>query len=391
MNFSKRIQQLKPSGTLAVSSRAAELKAQGYDIISLSLGEPDFPTPSHVAEAARDAIQAGFTRYTPVPGIPEARDAVAGYFKRFYGVEAARENTMLCNGGKQVLYNIFMAILNPGDEVLMPAPYWVSYPDMIELAQAVPVPVFVPVTEGGKLTPEHLEKRLTPRTRMLLLNSPSNPTGVCYSQSELNTLTEWAISKNLFVVSDELYDQLVYDKKLCASLSQVWQRYPEQIAIVGGLSKCFSMPGWRVGYALAHAELIRQMSKLQGQCTSNICSIAQKAAVAALLGSFASVDSMRSEYRRRRDVALAIIDQWNLVTYPKPDGAFYLFLNVSRMFDEKTPDIVSLCTWLMETAGVATVPGSAFGDPESLRISYSIEEKMLVEALNRMGRAFLNK
>ncbi len=391
MNFSNRIHNLKPSGTLAVSSRAAELRAQGHDIISLSLGEPDFPTPSHIADAAREAIQAGFTRYTPVPGIPEARDAVAEYFKRFYGVEAARENTMLSNGGKQVLYNIFMALLNPGDEVLVPAPYWVSYPDMIELAQAVPVPVFAPISEGGKVTIERLECALTPRTRMLLLNSPSNPTGVCYSQAELNALAQWAIAKGLFVVSDELYDQLVYDKKLCASLSPLWRRHPESIAIVGGLSKCFSMPGWRVGYALAHADLIRQMSKLQGQCTSNICSIAQKAAIAALLGSFASVDAMRSEYRRRRDVALAIIDQWSGVTYPKPDGAFYLFLNVSCMFDEKTPDITSLCTWLMETAGVAAVPGSAFGDGESLRISYSIEEKTLVEALNRMGRAFLDK
>lgn len=391
MNFSNRIQQLKPSGTLAVSSRAAELRAQGRDIISLSLGEPDFPTPPHVAKAACEAIQAGFTRYTPVPGIPEARAAVAAYFKRFYGVEASCENAMLCNGGKQVLYNIFMALLNPGDEVLLPAPYWVSYPDMIKLAQAVPVPVFVPVSEGSKVTPDRLEKALTPRTRMLLLNSPSNPTGVCYSQQELNRLAEWALSKGLFIVSDELYDQLVYDKELCASLSPVWQCQPDRVAVVGGLSKCFSMPGWRVGYALAHADLVRQMSKLQGQCTSNICSIAQKAAVAALLGSFASVEAMRLEYRRRRDVALAIIDQWNLVSYPKPDGAFYLFLNVSRLFDEKTPDIVSLCTWLMETAGVATVPGSSFGDDTSLRISYSIEEKTLVEALNRMGQGFLGK
>lgn len=389
MRFSTRIQQLAVSQTMAVSARATELKNQGRDIISLAVGEPDMAAPDTVITAAKEAAERGMTRYTPVAGIPEARKAVAGYFKRFYAAQAAPENTILTNGGKQAIYSLFQCLLDPGDEVLVPAPYWVSYPAMIHLAQGVFVPV--PCAGDGKVTAQALESARTGRTRLLVLNSPCNPTGVCYSQDELEALAEWAVEHDVFVVSDELYDQLVYDVDRRASLSPFWQKHPESVAVVGGLSKCFAVPGWRAGYALADAALIAQMAKLQGQSTSNICDLSQAAVVAALTGSFDSVVRMREIYKGRSQLALSIIEGWEGVSYPVPEGAFYVFVNVSGFFDKKTPDVVSLCSWLLETVNVACVPGSAFGDPQSMRLSLCVPQPRLVEALNRLGEALMGK
>lgn len=389
MRFSTRIQQLAASQTMAVSARAAELKAQGRDVISLAVGEPDTAAPDTVIAAAKEAAEKGMTRYTPVAGIPEARKAVAGYFKRFYAAQAAPENTILTNGGKQAIYNLFQCLINPGDEVLVPSPYWVSYPAMIDLAQGVFVPV--PCGGDGKVTAQALEAARTGRTRLLVLNSPCNPTGVCYSQEELEALAEWAAAHDVFVVSDELYDQLVYDVDRRASLSPFWQKRPESVAVVGGLSKCFAVPGWRAGYALADAALIAQMAKLQGQSTSNICDLSQAAVVAALTGSFDSVVRMREIYRSRSELALSIIQGWEGVSYPVPEGAFYVFVNVSGFFDRTTPDVVSLCSWLLETVNVACVPGSAFGDPQSMRLSLCVPQARLLEALNRLGEALMGK
>lgn len=385
MKLADRVSQLKPSATLAVSAKAQDMRAQGKDILSLSVGEPDFPTPAHIREAAKQAIDAGFTRYTAVPGIPELRAAAAAYFAQNYGVKAEAENIIISNGGKQCLYNICAALLNPGDHVLIPAPYWVSYPPMVELAAAKPVIVAASPERNFKITRGELEKSLTPKTRLLILNSPSNPTGACYTREELDAIAQWAVDKNIIVVADEIYDRLVYGKAERLSLSPWWQKYPEQFVVVNGVAKTFSMTGWRVGYALAHTDLIRAMSRLQGQTTSNVCSISQKAALAALTGGFEDVEHMRAAFERRRDLALGIISSWPDVICPRPDGAFYLFIDVHKHYTEKYPDSTSLCTELLDKAGVALVPGAAFGDDRCIRISYAVSEETLKKALEKVA------
>lgn len=384
MQFAKRMSAVAPSATLEISAKAAALRAKGHNIISLSLGEPDFPVPAHVTEAVCAAAQKKQAPYTPVAGLPEARDAVSTYFKRSYAVEVPRECIILSNGGKQVLFNLFQVLLNPGDEVLVPCPYWLSYPDMIRLCDGVPVEVKSQNLDG-KITTTDLNAALTPKTRILILNSPSNPTGACYTQKELEALALWAIERNIFVISDEMYDQLCYLPSGPVSLSSLLGKYSEHLLIVNGLAKSFSMPGWRVGYGLGNPSLIAKMTVLQSQSTSNICSLAQAAAIAALNGSYASIEAMRDTYRQRRDLALSHIAKWPHVTFPHPDGAFYIFLNVTKLLNKQTPCATSLCAYLMEHAGVALVPGAPFGDDNCLRLSYSTDEKTLTLALEKLA------
>ena len=386
MKISSRIEQLKPSATLAVNAKALDLKAQGKEIVSLAVGEPDFPTPEYVRDACKRALDEGFTRYGAVPGLPELRTAVANYFNLMYGTSARAEHTMVTNGGKQALFNLFQSLINPGDEVIIPAPYWVSYPPMVQLAEGKPVFVRASADAGFKITVEQLEAVCTEKTTMLLLNSPSNPTGAAYTRTELDAIAEWAINKGLFIVSDEIYDQLVYAPAEHASLAPWWDKYPEQICIVNGLAKSFAMTGWRVGYVLANVDLIKAMSKIQGQSTSNVCSFAQKGAVAALTGGFEVVDAMRASFRKRRDLAMSIIGKWPNVVCPVPEGAFYLFPDVHRLYNETYPDSASLCTYLLEQAGVALVPGAAFGDDNCIRISYAVDEQTLETSLNKISR-----
>ena len=243
MQFSERMAHIKPSATLTINAKALELKAQGVNVTSLAIGEPNFPTPAHICDAAKQAIDEGFTRYTAVTGIPPLREAVAGYFKRVYGVEVAPECTIASNGGKQSLYNLFATLLNDGDEVLVPAPYWVSYPDMVYLNGGVPVAVKAPASQGFKVTAEQLEAALTPKTKMLVFNSPSNPTGACYSVEERDAIVKWALDRGLFIVADEIYDQLVYEPYKPSSLIGWWKQYPDRIAVVNGLAKSFAMTG----------------------------------------------------------------------------------------------------------------------------------------------------
>jgi len=333
MRISDRLTRIKPSATLAVNAKALELKAKGVQVVSLAVGEPDFPTPKHVREAAKTAIDESFTRYTQVPGIPELRQAVCGYFARFYGVDAPMEATVVTNGGKQALYNLFQCLLNPGDEVLVPAPYWVSYP-----------------------------------------------------AAETDAIMEWAIARDLFVISDEIYDRLVYEPAEAVSVCDWWARHPENVAVVNGLAKTFAMTGWRVGYTLAHPDLIKAMTKIQGQSTSNICSVAQKAALAALTGPYDAVEDMKKAFRRRRDLAHAIVSAWPGVVCPKPDGAFYLFADMRALFTPALPDSASLCTHIMEQANVALVPGAAFGDDACLRFSYAVSDDTLMIALDKVAK-----
>jgi len=389
MRISRRLQQLKPSATLAVTARAMALRAQGREIVSLSVGEPDFPTPEPMVTAAKAAIDAGFTRYTQVQGIPELREAVAGYFRRYYGVSAPLEATMVSNGGKQVLYNLLQALVDPGDEVVIPAPYWVSYPPMVELAGGVARIVPTRIENDFKLTVPELEQALTPNTRVLILNSPSNPTGVQYAAAELNELADFAISRQIFIISDEIYDQLVFPPAEPASLAARWEKTPEYVAIVNGLAKSYAATGWRVGYALAHPELIKAMSRLQGQSTSNICSIAQKGALGALTGSDAHLAIMRQTYERRRDLVLDILSRWPGVVCPRPQGAFYVFPKLDAYYSSATPDSTSLCTRLLEEAGVALVPGVEFGDDRCVRISYATSEDRIIRGLDQIGKVLL--
>jgi aspartate aminotransferase len=390
MRISDRLARIKPSATLAVNAKAMELRSQGREVISLAVGQPDFGTPEHVCEAAKAALDEGFTRYTPVPGVIELREAVAGYYTKFYGAQTSAENTMVSNGGKQALYNLLMATVNPGDEVLIPAPYWVSYPAMVQLAEGESV--FVPTTaeEDYLVTLDGLEAARTDKAKVLILNSPSNPTGCCYTQAQLEEIAAWARKNNIFIISDEVYDRLVYDPFEPVSLAKTWEAYPETIAIVGALSKSFCMTGWRVGYVLAHEELIKAMSKIQGQSTSNINSITQKAALAGLSGSWEIVDEMKKSFVRRRDLAYDIITGWG-APCPKPDGAFYLFPVLDQFYTDDAPDSAAMCTKILEEVGVALVPGSAFGDDKCIRFSYALDDETLVDALNRVGKVLTGK
>ena len=385
MNFADRMQQLKPSATLTISAKAKELRAKGKDVFNLSLGEPDLPVAPHVLDAVIAAARQGSAKYTPVPGLPALRDAVSCYFERAYSVAVPREATMASNGGKQCIFNICQALLNPGDEVLIPCPYWLSYPDIILLAGGRAVPVPTSSERGFKVSVADLERCATPKTRLLFLNSPSNPTGACYTRRELETLALWAVERDIIVLSDELYDQLYYNDSGPVSLVGMWEKHPDHVVVVNGLSKSFAMPGWRVGYTVAHPDLIKQMTKLQGQTTSNICSLAQEAAIAALTGPYDSVFAMRDIYRRRRDAALEIIRQWPAIPRYTPEGAFYIFLDVSALFTPEIPDSTTMCAHILDAAEVALVPGVAFGDDKSVRLSYSIEEDRLIAALHKLA------
>lgn len=387
MEFSKRIQSVKPSPTLSLNAKAAELRSQGKDIISLAAGEPDFQPPETVKQAVKEAVDQNYNRYTPVQGIPELLQAVNDYYYHFYQVQTTPQMVIVTNGGKQGLFNLFQILINPEDEVLIPSPYWVSYPEMVRLASGQPVIVSTKAEDSFKLSLESLEKALTPKTKALILNSPSNPTGCHYSQKELDRLIDWAIQKGLFIISDEIYDQLVYPPAEKSSACAWLNEYPENIAIINGLSKSFALTGWRIGFVLSHPEIIKSLSKIQGQSTSNICSLSQKAALAALHSDWTFLNDNRKKYIQRRDRALEIINSWKEVLCPKPEGAFYLFPDLSSYYNQKIQDSNALCTYLLEEAEVALVPGVAFGQEECVRFSYALDEASLLEALNRVDRA----
>lgn len=390
MRIARKIQSIPPSATLAVNAKAQELAAQGRKIISLAVGEPDFPTPDFVCQAAKDALDQGFTRYTPVPGIPALRQAVATYFGDIVGQEIPLEATMASNGGKHALYNLLQALIDPEDEVLIPAPYWVSYPPMVLLAQGRPVTVPSTPENNFLVSPQDLDQAFSPKARVLLLNSPSNPTGCHYDQDQLDALVGWAMERDIFVISDEIYDRLVYPPAGPSSAVRWWTRFPDRVAVVNGLSKTMAMTGWRIGYVLAHPDLIKAMVRIQGQSTSNVCSIVQKAALvalAALTGPSDFIKQMHETFVRRRDLALSRITSWPGVICPKPDGAFYLFPRMDGFYSKAIPDSAAMCTHVLENAGVALVPGSAFGDDRCVRFSYAVDDDTLRTALELVQKA----
>jgi aspartate aminotransferase len=326
-------------------------------------------------------------RYTPVPGKPELLDAVAGYFARFCGAEADRSSVIATNGGKQALYNLFQVLLDPGDEVLIPGPYWVSYPDMVYLADGDPIIISAHPEQNFLIDPDMLEQHTTDNTKVLVLNTPSNPTGCHYSQEQLDAILDWAVKRDIFVISDEIYDQLVYPPAERSTAAGWVARAPGRVAVVNGLSKCFGLTGWRIGYVFTDPDLIRQLGKIQGQSTSNICAIAQNAALSALNGSWDFLEEKRSSLASRRDKGLEVIGSWRGVVCPKPEGAFYLFPRMDGFYTSDIPDSTAMCTYLLDSAGVALVPGIAFGDDRCLRFSYALDEETLLQALHRIQEA----
>ena len=386
MRISDRLSSIQPSVTLSINSKALAMRSQGITVTSLAVGEPDFPTPKHICDAAKEAIDANFSKYTAVAGIPELREAAALYLERLYGVPLRKECILFGAGGKHCLYTFFQTTINPGDQVLIPSPYWLSYPDMVALAGGVPVMVKASAEQAFKVTPDMLERAVTEKTKMLVLNSPSNPTGAVYTEDEFSAIMDWAIKKKIAVLSDEIYDQLNYSGKTTSALPW-FAHYPEQIVVANGLSKSFAMTGWRVGFIAGHTDLIAKMAALQGHSTSNICSIAQKAALAALTGPMDCIESMREAYRRRRDMAYAIVSSWPNVLCPKPDGAFYLFADVHAYYTGAIRSSKDLCTYLLDEAHVALVPGQAFGDDACVRFSYAVNDTVLHDALTAVGEA----
>jgi len=388
--LSKIVQGMEPSATLAMSAKAKELKAKGETVVDLSVGEPDFNTPKHICEAAVAAMNAGHTRYTVASGIPALKEAIcADYFARF-GLEYKPSQIVVSNGAKHSLHNAFFCTLNPGDEAILPAPYWVSYAELIKLSGAVPVIVPTREEDDFKLTPEALRAAITPKTRMLLLCSPSNPTGSCYTRAELEALADIAIENDLFVVSDEIYERLVYDGAPFASFPTLREGLADRTIVINGVSKTYAMTGWRVGWTLAPENVSKKMASLQSQETSNPCSVSQYAALAAVTGDQSCVDAMRVEFEKRRDYVAGRIAEIPGMTCGKMGGAFYAFFNIQKFLGReyngvKVETSQDWCMALLEQKKVATVMGSAFGAEGYARASFAASMENLKEAFDRIA------
>jgi aspartate aminotransferase len=392
MLLSERIRGIKPSATLALNAKALSMRAAGIDVVSFGVGEPDFDTPKHIRDEAIRAIEEGFTRYTAVGGIPELKQAIVEKFRRDHDLTYEPDEVMVSCGGKHVLYNLAQAFLDPGDEVIIPAPYWVSYPPIVMLAGASPVFVRTQEADDFKLSPESLEKAITPRTKMLILNSPSNPTGSVYTEPELRALTEVILKHDIWVISDEIYEKLIFDDISFWSIAQVSDEMKSKTFVVNGLSKTYAMTGWRIGFVAGAREIIGGMVKIQGQSTSNPNSIAQRAAVAALEGPQDSVLAMIEAFDHRRKHLVKRLNAITGVRCNLPGGAFYAFPNFSHYFkdegDGKTiKDSTGLCEYLLSKARVALVPGTAFGDDDFVRFSYATDLDRIDEGLNRIEDA----
>ncbi len=389
-----RLSRIKPSPTIAVSQKAAELKAAGRDVIGLGAGEPDFDTPDNIKQAAIVAINAGQTKYTAVDGTPALKAAIVEKFKRENGLDYKPNQITVGTGGKQVLYNAFMATLDPGDEVIIPAPYWVSYPDMALLAEGTPVFVTCGQNHNFKLQPESLEAAITPKTKWLILNSPSNPTGAAYTAEEMKALTDVLLRHpHVWVMTDDMYEHLVYDGFKFVTPVEVEPGLYDRTLTVNGVSKAYAMTGWRIGFAGGPAELIKAMAKVQSQSTSNPSSVSQAAAVEALNGPHDYIAERNAVFKERRDLVVSMLNECPGLHCHKPAGAFYVYPSCAGAIGKKTPggkvietdgDFV---TYLLEDAEVATVQGEAFGLSPHFRISYATSTQALEEACNRIKRA----
>jgi aspartate aminotransferase len=388
LHTARRMAALEPSATLAMAARAAALAAAGKDVIDLSVGEPDFATPAHVCRAAEEAIRSGKTKYTPAAGIPALRAAVAADYRRRAGLEVSPAQVVVSNGAKHALHNVFTALLDDGDEVIIPAPFWVSYAELVKLAGGVPVILPTRLEDDFKLAPEALSAALTPATRMLLLCSPSNPTGVVYTPAELRALADVAGAADLAVVADEIYDQLVFDGRENVSFPTLRPGLAERTVVVGGVSKTYSMTGWRIGWTIAPEPLSRAIGNLQSQQTSNPSSISQHAAVAALTGPQDCIGEMRAAFQRRRDLVAGRLARMPGVRLPDIGGAFYAFFDIAPHLAAERGITTSAawCEQLLEREQVALVAGSAFGAEGHVRMSFAAADEKLVAGLDRIER-----
>ena len=391
--LAERLSRVKPSPTIAVSTKARELKAAGHDVIGLGAGEPDFETPQHIKDAGKAAIGSNDTKYTAVDGTPELKAAIVAKFKRDNNLDYAANEVMVGTGGKQVLYNAFMATLDPGDEVIIPAPYWVSYPDMAILAEGKPVFIDCPQSVGFKLQPADLEKAITPKTKWIILNSPSNPTGVGYTWDDMKKITDVLMKHpHVWVMTDDMYEHLVYDDfKFCTPV-EVEPRLKDRTLTVNGVSKAYCMTGWRIGFCGGPAALIKAMTAIQSQSTSNPSSISQAASVAALNGPHDFIAKHNAVFQQRRDLVVSMLNQASGIDCPTPDGAFYVYPSVAGCIGKTTPEGKKIetdsdfVTALLETEGVAAVQGVAFGLSPHFRISYATSTELLEEACQRIQR-----
>lgn len=386
-----RLSVIKPSPTIAVTTKAAELKAAGRDVIGLGAGEPDFDTPEHVKDAARKAIADGMTKYTAVDGIPQLKEAIVEKFKRENNITCTTAEVSVGTGGKQVLYNALMVTLNPGDEVLIPAPFWVSYPDMVLLSGGTPVTISCPASNQFKLQPDQLEAAITPKTKWLILNSPSNPSGAGYTADELKALADvLRRHDHVYVLTDDMYEHLVYNGFVFSTLAEIAPDLQDRILTLNGVSKAYCMTGWRIGYATGPQPLIKAMAKLQSQSTSSPNSIAQHAAVAALNGSLDFMQENLKAFDSRRQLVVNALNAIDGINCPDPDGAFYVYPSIEGVVGRKRPDGAVIendsdyVTWLLEDGGVAAVQGAAFGLEPHFRISYATSTEALEDACARI-------
>jgi len=395
MELSIKSLSISPSSTLAIDAKAKKMKEDGIDIIGFGAGEPDFDTPDHIKAAAIKAINDGFTKYTPASGTLELKKAICNKFLKDNKLEYKPSNIVISNGAKHSLVNAFQAILNPGDEVIIPAPFWVSYPEMVKIADGVPVILNSTEEEGFKLSIEKLEKAITPKTKAIVINSPSNPTGMIYSEDELRAIADIAVSKGIFVISDEIYEKLVYDGYKHVSIASFNEKIKDLTIVVNGVSKSYSMTGWRIGYTASNEQIAKIMGNVQSHATSNPNSIAQKAALAALEGPEDIIDIMKAEFVKRRDYMVEKINSINGLSCIKPNGAFYVMMNISKLIGTEIDGVKingsdDFANLLLEKANVALVPGSGFGTDIHVRLSYATSLENIKEGLNRIEK-FLNK
>jgi len=388
-----RLDQLKPSPTLAVTSKAAELRAQGIDVIGLGAGEPDFDTPENIKESAIDAINRGETKYTPVDGTPKLKAAIIHKFKTENNLDFKPSEIIVGCGAKHVIFNALFATLNPGDEVIIPAPYWVSYPDMVKFAEGSPIIVETDDTNDFKMSASQLEQSITDKTKWLILNSPSNPTGSAYTRDELQALAEVLLKHpHVHILSDDIYEHITYDSFKFATIAEIAPKLKSRVLTVNGVSKAYAMTGWRIGYGAGDEALIKSIKKIQSQSTSNPCSISQAASIEALTGVHDYIDTNNAKFKKRRDFVCSELEKIDGLTYYKPVSAFYVFPNCKALIGKSTPDgqkinnDTDFCKLLLEQGLVAAVPGNAFGAEGFFRISYATSEENLEKALQRIAK-----
>ncbi|MEG3939673.1 pyridoxal phosphate-dependent aminotransferase [Microcoleus sp. S36b_A3] len=382
IKLAARVGEVSPSITLAIAAKAKAMKAEGIDVCSLSTGEPDFDTPEHIKAAAKQALDAGKTKYGPVAGEPQLKAAIARKLREDNNLNYQPENIIVTNGGKHSLYNLMMALIEFGDEVIIPAPYWVSYPEMVKLASGTPVIVPTDASTAYKITPEQLNRAITPKTKLFVLNSPCNPTGMVYSPAEIKALAEVIVDRDILVVSDEIYEKIIYDGAQHVSIGSVGKEIFDRTIVSSGFAKGYSMTGWRIGYLAGPVELINAAGTIQGHSTSNVCTFAQYGAIAALESSQESVEKMRLAFADRRKVIFELLDAIPGISCIKPDGAFYMFVNISKtgMTSLEFSDA------FLEQQQVAVIPGIAFGADDHIRLSYATDLDTIKKAVERLDK-----